>query len=180
MAYGGPKPMKTVVVSIKETGRDCWRVTYDGSVLGDSRGYRKPEAMEEARKVAARTTRCLGRQCLGTNHIHPRVPRHERLLGRAIEKITLDPMNRTGGFEPAAVGRIQRIIREALICEALEQKSDPILLTLPTPSFDALVETLHKARKGTTTVRVDVQALEALIVDHGRLLRATPHKEPMT
>jgi hypothetical protein len=56
--------------------------------------------------------------------------------------------------------------------------ADPILLTLPTPSFDALVETLHKARKGTRKVSVDVEALEALIVDHGRLLRAVSHKEP--
>jgi hypothetical protein len=54
----------------------------------------------------------------------------------------------------------------------------PIELTLPTPSFDALVSAVHKAKKGTRTVRVDVAALEALIVDHGRLLRAVPHKEP--
>lgn len=56
--------------------------------------------------------------------------------------------------------------------------TEPIFLTLPAPSFDALVATIHKAKKGTRTVRVDVAALEALIVDHGRLLRAVEHKEP--
>lgn len=63
--------------------------------------------------------------------------------------------------------------------------SEPITLTLPRPSFEALVEATHKtqrrrraAARGTTTVRVSLVALEALLIDHGRLLRAVPHKEP--
>lgn len=56
--------------------------------------------------------------------------------------------------------------------------TEPVILTCPTKSYDALVTTIHKAKKGTRTVRVDVAALEALIVDHGRLLRAVPHITP--
>lgn len=42
------------VIGIKETSRDCWRLSFDGCVLGDSRGYRKDRAETEARAWIAR------------------------------------------------------------------------------------------------------------------------------
>lgn len=41
--------MKTRVIGITETSRDVWRVTFNGLVLGDSRGYRRAEALAEAK-----------------------------------------------------------------------------------------------------------------------------------
>lgn len=40
--------MRKVVVSIKETSRDCWRLSFDGRIRGDSRGYSKEKAQQEA------------------------------------------------------------------------------------------------------------------------------------
>ncbi len=39
------------VVSIKETSKGVWRVSYDGHPLGDSRGYDKARAWAEAQEV---------------------------------------------------------------------------------------------------------------------------------
>lgn len=41
--------MREVVVSIKETAPNCFRLTFDGAVLGDSRGYSKLKAEQVAR-----------------------------------------------------------------------------------------------------------------------------------
>lgn len=38
-----------VVIGIRQTGRDTWRLTYDGRILGDSKGMSKPEALETAK-----------------------------------------------------------------------------------------------------------------------------------
>lgn len=43
-------------------------------------------------------------------------------------------------------------------------------------AFDRLFLTVNKAKNGTETLRIRVADLEALLVDHGRLLRACPHK----
>lgn len=40
--------MKTRVIGITETSANVWRVTFNGSVLGDSRGHRRAEALAEA------------------------------------------------------------------------------------------------------------------------------------
>ncbi len=47
--------MKTV--SIKETSRDVWRVAIDGRVPGDSRGFNRTQAEEEARTMVQNETR---------------------------------------------------------------------------------------------------------------------------
>jgi hypothetical protein len=46
---------KKEVVGIKQTSRDydVWRLTFDGTILGDSRGYRRDQAICEARKQVA-------------------------------------------------------------------------------------------------------------------------------
>ena len=44
----------TKVVSIKDYGRNCWRITYNGEVLGDSQGYTKQEVINEAKKIVSR------------------------------------------------------------------------------------------------------------------------------
>jgi hypothetical protein len=46
--------METVVYGIKETSPGVFRVTRNGAVLGDSRGYRRNEAISEARELAER------------------------------------------------------------------------------------------------------------------------------
>jgi hypothetical protein len=47
--------MTKTVVSIRKTHPvyDVWRITYDGKLLGDSRGYSRPEALSEACKIVA-------------------------------------------------------------------------------------------------------------------------------
>jgi hypothetical protein len=54
---------------------------------------------------------------------------------------------------------------------------EKLKLTCPRKSFDALVEAVHKTKAGTETMRVKVADIEALLIDHGRLLRAVPHCE---
>jgi hypothetical protein len=54
----------------------------------------------------------------------------------------------------------------------------PLRLTLSDAQLHALTVACTKARKGTTTIRVELAALEALIVDHGRALRLVPHDVP--
>jgi hypothetical protein len=46
--------MRTIKVNIKETSPGSWRVTFNGHVLGDSRGYRKDEAIAKARQYNGR------------------------------------------------------------------------------------------------------------------------------
>lgn len=41
--------MKIRIVGIKETSPAVWRLTFDGAVLGDSRGYDRDEAIAKAR-----------------------------------------------------------------------------------------------------------------------------------
>ena len=41
------------IIGIKETSPNTWRVTYDGRVLGDSKGYSRVKALEEANKAVA-------------------------------------------------------------------------------------------------------------------------------
>lgn len=48
-------------------------------------------------------------------------------------------------------------------------------LELSQSAFDRLVIAVNKSKNGTETMRVRVSDLEALLIDHGRLLRATPH-----
>jgi hypothetical protein len=52
-----------------------------------------------------------------------------------------------------------------------------IELTLSTKGFDELVAVLHRGRQGSKTISVPIEHMEKLIVDHGRLLRAMPHKD---
>jgi hypothetical protein len=42
-------------IGIRETSPNVWRVTYDGKILGDSRGYSRDAAIFEAKAIAART-----------------------------------------------------------------------------------------------------------------------------
>lgn len=46
--------MKQRVIGIKETSANCFRLSFDGHVLGDSRGYSRNEAIAEARRFVAR------------------------------------------------------------------------------------------------------------------------------
>jgi hypothetical protein len=55
---------------------------------------------------------------------------------------------------------------------------DPIELSCPRASFEALVQAVQKVKNGTQRMTVKVEDIEALLIDHGRLLRAVPHKEP--
>lgn len=48
-------------VSIKETSPNVWRVSFNGNVLGDSRGHRKEGAIAEAKKFVADETRWAAR-----------------------------------------------------------------------------------------------------------------------
>lgn len=47
-------PIKKQVIGIAETSPNVWRLTFDGRVLGDSRGYSKREAQNEANSWVAR------------------------------------------------------------------------------------------------------------------------------
>jgi hypothetical protein len=59
--------MKQIVVGIQNTGRDCWRVTYGGRVLGDSRGYDKRGAIAQAQLFdGAVSSRWLGGEWVPT------------------------------------------------------------------------------------------------------------------
>jgi hypothetical protein len=49
------------IVSIIETYPNCWRVAYDGRVLGDSRGFDKNGALREARQIVADEQRWAAR-----------------------------------------------------------------------------------------------------------------------
>jgi hypothetical protein len=51
-------------------------------------------------------------------------------------------------------------------------------LLCPTSAFDRLTKAVGKTKTGTESIRVRVEDLQALMIDHMRLLRATPHKEP--
>jgi len=44
---------KTQTVSIRERTHGVWCVSFDGTILGDSRGYTRERAILEARKIAA-------------------------------------------------------------------------------------------------------------------------------
>lgn len=46
--------MKTVTIGIMETAHGVYRVTYNGSILGDSRGYTKAQATTEAKRIVER------------------------------------------------------------------------------------------------------------------------------
>ena len=46
--------MKTRIIGIKETSANVWRLTFDGTVLGDSRGYDKNTATQKARSFVER------------------------------------------------------------------------------------------------------------------------------
>ena len=55
--------MKTLIDIKRDEGRfDIWRVTFNGKVLGDSRGYSKTQAEQEARSLVSSDTqgRTLG------------------------------------------------------------------------------------------------------------------------
>lgn len=46
--------MKTRIVGIKETSTGVFRLSFDGKILGDSRGYRRDEAVSAARSFVSR------------------------------------------------------------------------------------------------------------------------------
>lgn len=46
--------MKTRVIGIAETSKNVWRLTFNGTVLGDSHGYDRARAISEARSFVAR------------------------------------------------------------------------------------------------------------------------------
>ncbi|QNH71578.1 hypothetical protein PP938_gp139 [Rhizobium phage AF3] len=46
--------MKQVIVGIKETSPGVFRLTFDRTILGDSRGYSKNDAIREAKNFVAR------------------------------------------------------------------------------------------------------------------------------
>ena len=48
-------------VSIIKTGRNCWRLTFDGSILGDSRGFSKDGAWREAQQTVTSEQRWANR-----------------------------------------------------------------------------------------------------------------------
>ena len=50
------------VVSITETSRNVWRLTFNGHVLGDSRGYAKASAIRDAREYVAMQNRWADEQ----------------------------------------------------------------------------------------------------------------------
>lgn len=52
-------------------------------------------------------------------------------------------------------------------------------LTCSMPAFDRLTTAVNKAQQGTETIRVRVDDLQALMLDHARLLRAAiPYHMP--
>jgi hypothetical protein len=46
--------MEIVGIKQSQPPYDCWRLTFNGKILGDSRGYPKARAIEEARKEVRR------------------------------------------------------------------------------------------------------------------------------
>lgn len=46
--------MEKRVVGIKETSPNCFRLTFNGNILGDSHGYSRNDAIAEARRFVAR------------------------------------------------------------------------------------------------------------------------------
>jgi hypothetical protein len=56
--------------------------------------------------------------------------------------------------------------------------SGPIELLLTAKQFDQLVAVVHKTKPGMTRIAVNFEGLEKLLIDHARLLRAVPHREP--
>ena len=58
--------------------------------------------------------------------------------------------------------------------------SDTIELITSCAGFDRLVTAINKTKEGTETIRIRSEDLRALLIDHGRLLRVTPHKEPQS
>lgn len=52
-------------------------------------------------------------------------------------------------------------------------------LTLTEPQLAGLVDAATRTRANSTTVRVELAALEALIVDHTRALQLVPHDVPV-
>lgn len=54
--------------------------------------------------------------------------------------------------------------------------TDAVQLECSEAAFWRLVTATNKAKNGTETIRVKVADLDALVIDHGRLLRACPHK----
>lgn len=46
--------MEKRIVGIKETSANTFRLSFNGSVLGDSRGYSKSEAIEKARQFVSK------------------------------------------------------------------------------------------------------------------------------
>lgn len=50
-----PWGLTVETVGIRETSPGTWRLTFDGRVLGDSRGYDKHRAIEEACRTVTRS-----------------------------------------------------------------------------------------------------------------------------
>lgn len=48
-------PRKKVKVGVAETSPGSWRLSFDGKILGDSRGYDKARALREAQAHVDRT-----------------------------------------------------------------------------------------------------------------------------
>lgn len=46
--------MEKRIVGIKETSANTFRLSFNGSVLGDSRGYSKVEAIDKARQFVSK------------------------------------------------------------------------------------------------------------------------------
>lgn len=53
--------------------------------------------------------------------------------------------------------------------------TDRVQLECSVAAYERLIAATHKAKNGTETIRVKVADLEALLIDHGRLLRAHAH-----
>jgi hypothetical protein len=53
-----------------------------------------------------------------------------------------------------------------------------LALTLTDAQLAGLVDAAQRVRSSSTTVRVELAALEALIVDHTRALQLVPHDGP--
>jgi methylmalonyl-CoA mutase N-terminal domain/subunit len=54
-----------------------------------------------------------------------------------------------------------------------------LALTLTDAQLAGLVDAAQRVRSSSTTVRVELAALEALIVDHTRALQLVPHDVPV-
>lgn len=46
--------MEKRIIGIKETSANCFRLSFNGHVLGDSHGYSRNEAISQARRFVAR------------------------------------------------------------------------------------------------------------------------------